>query len=331
MWPVQLSVDTTITRLAPCDLTADSPLRFLEAQWMHDPHGAWGVRVLYATPDRLTHYAWEPHLDLLPGDAPLGAGLGTNAPAEFRRGVFEMGEDGITIDVDLTDVAGHRVVWTARQSRPWAGFDFLAPPAAGIQTPNSLFFPYLRRFSFVPQPLEFTASFDGTPARLQKLPFPWNWRRAVALKGALGSVIVELLRDGADPLKADDPGARLDGSGRLASVTRDEGVLPVVLQFNPPLPPVDAVTEPVDVRWRIVVGTDPTMGGTVRLRPGEAGVDVAWTVERGWAGVPDRGFAWWLTRAIPMLTKWPLNYSWTGRLTGEGQLEGRWTNAKPVT
>ena len=82
-----------------------------------------------------------------------------------------MGSDGLTIDVDFTDIEGHHLVWRVRQPCPWKGFDFMAPPAAGIVNPTSLFFSYLRQFFFAPQPLEFTATFDGTPCRIQKLPF----------------------------------------------------------------------------------------------------------------------------------------------------------------
>lgn len=330
MWPLALDVDTTIARLAPCDLRRGSTIAFLEAQWIRDPHGAWGMRVLYATADRTTNYAWEPHLALPPGDVPLGGGIGLNKPAQFRRSVFELDGNGLHIDVDLTDAQGHRLVWKVRQRRPWRGFDFLAPPAAGIENPTSLFFPYLRQFSFAPQPIEFSASFDDEPLTLVKLPFPWAWRRAVAQKAALGNVIVELLKDGAPPLTAADPGVDVDDDGRCRSVTRSGGVLPVVLSLDPPLPAGDALGAPHASAWRLVVGKDVVMGGIIRLQPGDAAVDVDVAVTRGWRGVPDRGWAWPLTAVIPMLRRWPVKYSWSGTLTHDGQLTGRWINAKPV-
>lgn len=72
------------------------------------------------------------------------------------------------------------------------------------------------------------------------------------------------------------------------------------------------------------------MGGTIQLQPGDAAVDVDLSVTRGWRGVPDRGWAWPLTRVIPMLRRWPVKYSWSGTLTHDGHLTGRWINAKPV-
>ena len=56
----------------------------------------------------------------------------------------------------------------------------------------------------------------------------------------------------------------------------------------------------------------------------------AWSVDRTWRGTPDRGPGWLLTRVIPMLTKWPLKYSWKGRMTCDGIIEGSWTNVDPV-
>lgn len=49
-----------------------------------------------------------------------------------------------------------------------------------------------------------------------------------------------------------------------------------------------------------------------------------------WGSVPSRGFARVLTRSIPVQTRWPLNYSWSGNLSRDGKLTGKWTNAKPV-
>lgn len=330
-WPVAVHIDDTISTLTPADLTRDSPLRFFEVQRLVDVQGRPGTRVLYATPDRVTHYAWPRGLDLPPGDAPLGAGIGPNGPADFTRDVLEVGPEGVRIDVDFTDALGRRVSYRLRQRRPWRGFDFLAPPAAGIEEPTSLFFPYLREFGFVPQPLEFEASFEGRPLTLQKLPFPWAWRRALAQKVARGTVVVELLRDDARPLGPGDPGVEVDAAGSLVAHRTSSGVLPVELAFDPPVPTAGAVAASHTSAWRITVGDDMVMGGTLNLvRDGER-IAVGWTVTRGWGGVRQRGAAWLLTRVIRVLGQWPRRYSWSGHLEpgAEPRLVGRWTNARP--
>lgn len=162
MWPVALDVDSSLLRLAPCDLADGSPVTFLEAQYVRDGAGGCGVRVAYCLADGTTNYAWEPHLALDPVEVPLRGPIAYNAPGEFSSAVFELGDDGIAIDIAFT-ADGHRLTWHAHQPRPWSGFDFMAPPAAAIAEPTSLFFPYMREFSFVRQPLDFEASFDGIP------------------------------------------------------------------------------------------------------------------------------------------------------------------------
>ena len=78
-------------------------------------------------------------------------------------------------------------------------------------------------------------------------------------------MIVEVLRDGSTPLTADSPGIKLDDAGRLTAVSRREGVLPVVLSVDPPMPRVEELASPAEVKWQISVGTDIIMAGTVQL------------------------------------------------------------------
>lgn len=329
-WPVALHVDTSIIRVAPSDLTSDSPLVFLEFQWLRNAAGEEGMRVLYATPDRVTHYAWPKGFDLPPGDAPLGAGVGLNEPADFRRATYTTGADGVHVDVDFTDALGRRLVCELHQGRPWRGFDFVAPPAAGIERPNSFFFPYLHAFGFVPRPLDYRASFDGRPLRLKAMPFLWNGRPALAQKACDGLVVVEFLRDDAAPITPDAPGLALD-AGALERWVTPTHLGEVVLGFDPPLPPIEDLDAAHTSRWELSVDGDFVAGGAVAITPDADGWGVRYSIDRSWRGIRQRGWAWVLIRMIRPLLVWPRSYSWTGRLTdadGVPQLQGRWTNAK---
>lgn len=306
-------------RLAPCDLTEGSPVTFLEAQYVRDGVGGYGVRVAYCLADGTTNYAWEPHLALEPVDVPLRGPIAHNAPGEFRSAVFELGDDGITIDIAFT-AGGHNLVWRVRQPRPWKGFDFLAPPAAAIAEPTSLFFPYMHQFSFVPQPMDFAAAYDGQPLVPKKLPFLWGGRRALSVKAARGNTVVKLLPDG---VNAACEGEDVDERGRLSSL-REGGV---ELSFSPALPSVGELRElgAGNCGWSLSVEDDHAMGGTVAFAPGGK---MAWTVERSWTGVKQHGAAWVLTRIIPFLTRWPRHYSWSGCIADDGTIHGTWTNDK---
>lgn len=332
-WPVSLQINDDITLAAPADMAPGSPIRGLEAQRVTAADGHPVLRVLYSTADGITHAAWPRGAELPPMDTPLGRGIGLVAPADFARDVFEVGRDGVLIDVDFTDREGRRLVWRVRQPRPWRGFGFVAPPAAGMRHPTSFFFPYMPTFGFVPQPLEFEASFGGAPFELQRLPFPWHWRRALAMKASVGMVVVELLKDGVPPLAAEEPGLVVDTEGRLLSCTRPSSVADVVLQFHPPLPRVEGLADTHTSRWRISVAGDRVAEGTVTVSPDEDGAVVAWLVTRGWGGGRGLRPGALLTRAVPMLRRWPTAYSWLGRvvLAGDGpRLVGRWRNARPV-
>ena len=332
MWPVALDVDTSLLRLAPCDFAEGSPVTLLEAQYVRDNAGACGVRVAYCLADGTTNYAWEPHLQLEPVDIPLRGPIAHNAPAEFSAQTFELGENGIAIDIAFT-ADEHRLAWRARQPRPWSGFDIMAPPAAAIAEPTSLFFPYMREFSFVRQPLDFEASFNGIPLIPQKLPFLWGGRRAVSFKAARGSLAVDLMPDGADCTRGDDPGAVVDSHGRLHAVRRTDGPLPVEIRFTPPFPAVSQLPSRGSrtIAWSLTVGEDHVMNGTVMLSPGNTGTDMTWSVDESWSGVKQRGAAWVLTRLIPFLTRWPRHYSWSGAVHADGSVTGSWINAKPKT
>ncbi|MDO5502627.1 MAG: hypothetical protein Q4G67_05575 [Actinomycetia bacterium] len=332
-WPVAMSVDDTIAILTPMDFARGSAIRSMEVQRLRAADGQWTTRVLYTTPDRLTHYAWPRGVDLAPAEVPLGAGIGLNEPAEFRSAVVELGVGGLHLDVDLTDAQGRRLECRARHPRPWQGFDLVAPPAAGIENPTSFFFPYLRHFGFATQPLDFEASFEGRPLELQRLPFPWRRRRASALKAARGSVIVELLKDGAAPLAVDDPHVEVDFDGNLAAVAIGTEVLDVRLVLDPALPPSGHLEGSVRSEWILTVGADPVAAGTVELAPRRSWVEVGWTITRGWGGAPRPASVWALTRLVRSLRRWPLAYSWTGRLEPgpPPRLVGGWRNARPRT
>lgn len=207
----------------------------------------------------------------------------------------------------------------------------MAPPAAGIEQPTSFFFPYLRQFGLVPQPMSFEASFEGEPLRLQPMPFLWNWRPALSQKAARGVTVVELLADGAAPLRAEDPGVRLAGPGRLASYRPPGGALDVILSFDPPLPGAEELRGHHRSEWELRVGLDRAASGSVELTPSGRHVRVEWQVTRGWSGVRQPGAAWLLTRFVRFLRTWPRAYSWSGALTLDpiARLDGHWRNARP--
>lgn len=316
-WPLALSVDASITRLAPMELRG--PLKFLEVQVVDDRY----VRLLVGRPDGTFDYYWPREHPLQPLGTELGRGVGYNGPADFTAANFEIGDDGVAIDLDLVDHHGVRLAMKLRQPLAWRGFTFAAPVAADIVKPTALMVPFLFDFDLIVQPgLVFEATYGDEPVGYRSAPLLRRWRPVTFLKACRASVIVELQPDGA-VTREDDPGVRTDESGRLCAIVRPFGAHGVRLDIAPPLGSVGAHGSH---GWTLTAAGERLASGDLLVSPDGDGDSVELRVTKGWPGARGSALASAFTRLVPVFRRWPLAYSWRGRHTADG-LRGSWTNA----
>lgn len=345
VWPLHFSVDTTIAPLAPGDFAPGCALRFIEFQRIQTAQGA-VTRVLYAQPDGLTNYAWPHGAALEPAAISLGKGIGLNEPASFRADRFELGEKGLSIDIDFRDAANNHLIYRLEAKRPWSGFRFAAPPGAGMHRPVAFFIPYLFDFDFLTHPQVFEASFNGQTLKHAKLPIWRHWRRALSLKPAREAAVIEFQADHQALLNDADQGVESTAEGALIAVQLGDTKVPVRLEFATPLPAIGdpSLEESFQTAWTICVDGDQVVSGNWNqwpsapvvgsVEPSRQSWEIAIEVTGGWGGVPDDRWMGWITRFIAFLRNWPKAYHWRGVLwinpNKKPELIGRWVNTAPV-
>ncbi|MDO5627232.1 MAG: hypothetical protein Q4G43_02815 [Mobilicoccus sp.] len=336
MWPVALDIDDSIARLAPGEFRPGGPLSGSEVQIVRDRQGVLGPRILLTRPGQAStvDYLWPPWLDLEPAAVPLGEGIRFNEPCEVHRWEFEIGDDGVHLDVDLVDPLGVRFVYRLDAPGPWRGTDFVAPPAAGMTHPRSLFMPLLGGFDLITHArLRTEIRYGDETLRLGAMPLLRRSGPASTQKACTSATIVELLPDGAAPVALDADGActsagqlLLDG-GDLAALTGGAGDDAVTLEFLDPLPPSARLDRPFLTDWRLRWRDQTTAAGSWCITPDAHGHAVEVDVTSGWRGSHGVLSMDVATRVVPFF-RWQRHYSWRGRLEG-GALTGSWTNAAP--
>jgi hypothetical protein len=249
---------------------------------------------------------------------------------------FDIGPDGIDVDVSFTDVAGRviRVRIDDCDGRPRHRGTLLAPVGAAVEDPVSLPLFLMAGCDLVRRSGRlFDIRIDGRPVATGCLPGGWLHRRRLVKYTADPTVVIcNQAYDG--PLGIGDPRApgevELDRrSNGIAALRARNGGHRARLELVPALPDLARLRPRMSVEgtWQLGIdGTAGVVGGCWTVERCRDRIDLVLDVTQGWrpAGLPPLMAA--VTRLAPVFRRWPTTYRWSGTVTlgDPPQLTSRW-------
>jgi hypothetical protein len=320
--PFELQV-WALDRMLNFEIADDPHYEGLELQVFDDPVHGRGMAVLLRRRDdgRMDIYR-QPGLTLDPEMAQVGGELGawTEAPIDPAR--FQIGPDGVDVEVRFADLAG-RVVQVRiddRDGRRRRRGTLLAPVGSVLEHPVSLSLFVMGGCDLVRRSgAAFDIRIDGRPVTTGRLPGGWLHRRRLVKYTADPTVVVcNRAHDG--PLATRAPGeVELDPrSGGIAALRARNGGHRARLELAPALPDLAWIRPRMSMEgtWRLDVdGTAAAVGGVWTVERRQDRVELVLDVTEGWrpTGLPPLMAA--VTRLAPVFRRWPTTYRWSGTVS----------------
>jgi hypothetical protein len=326
-----------VDRMLNFEITDDPHYQGLEVQVFDDPvHGRGMAVLLRRRPDGRLDIYRQPGLTLDPEMAHVGGALDEWLEIPIEPARFDIGPDGVDVDVRLTDAAG-RVVQVRiddRDGRRRHRGTLLAPVGAVDEDPASLSLFVMGGCDLVRRsgPV-FDIRIDGRRVTTGRLPGGWLHRRRLVKYTADPTVVIcNRAHDG--PAATIDLRAPADvelgprSTGISALRARSNGHR-AQLELAPALPDVARLRPRMTVEgtWRLGVDGDPhVVGGFWTVERRADRVELVLDVVQGWRprGLPLLMMA--VTRLAPVFRTWPSTYRWSGTITlgDRPNLRSRW-------
>lgn len=278
----------TVDRMLNLEIRDHPVYEGLELQTFDDPaHGKGMIVLLKQRRDGRFDIYRQPGLTLDPELAQVGGELGAWEEADIDPSRFNIGEDGVDVDVRLVDLAG-RVVQVRiddRDGRRRHRGTLLAPVGSVIERPVSLPLfvmggcDLVRRGGRV-----FDIRIDGRPVTTGRLPGAWLHRRQLVKYTADPTVVVvNRAHDG--PISTQTLGDVdvAPGVNGIAGLRARSGSHTANLELEPALPDLATLTSEAEGAWRLGVDKDPALiAGTWTAERSGDRVDLVLDVTRGW-------------------------------------------------
>ena len=326
-----------VDRMLNFEIAENPHYEGLELQVFNDPvHGRGMLVLLKRRHDGRFDIYRQPGLALDPGYAQIGGELGEWRQASIEPARFDIGPDGIDVDVRLNDLAGReiRVRIDDRDGRRRRPGTLLAPIGSTIERPVSLPLFLMGGCDLVRMTgPAFDLRIGGRRVTTGRLPGGrLHRRRLVKYTAAPTAVVVNPAADG--PVAAVDPRApgnvRFDGaSNGIEGLQARTAGHRAGLVLEPALPDLARLRTgvPVTGAWRVDIDDhSAVVGGTWTAERRQDHVDLVLDATRGWTprGLPPLMAA--VTRVAPVFRTWPTTYRWSAtiRLGDQPILSSRW-------
>lgn len=265
-----------------------------------------------------------------------GDGLHRIEERDLSGARFEIGPNGLSLDVSFLDLEGRTIRLFAHETdaRPRRPFALLAPMGTAATNPPALPLVFVKDFYFVRRAgSEIRIEIDDRDHRSDTLPLliDSTWMRFVrysatpfiALWNHHDHSTVQTLASSTDTAVVDGTvavdGTRYDivanGPFReIRRMARHEGDQRVTLEFTPALPHLAALSEEVEVDGSFSISTDPPAGSVTgtwsTVRRGDR-IEVEVVPCGGWTPGTVPPMARVLFRVITMFRSWPTTYRWS--------------------
>jgi hypothetical protein len=354
--PITLEL-SPIRRLLGVAVPDEPTHHALEPQVLDGPGGSGLVLLAYRHDGHVEVYAEAELVVDASGYDGLGAGLLGIHHATFEAARFEVGSEGLRLDVAFS-ADGHRFELhvherlTAARDR----FPVLAPVGGAFETPDSFPFVWLPGLSFVPaRSSEVALRIDGEPRSIPRLPLPIGGRRCLmarydpevmACRFNTGGVTepprmpsrrtAPASREGRDGREgidgADEDGqpridlVAVDGRPGIAGIRVERGRHTCAAVLDPPVPDLVCLPDGARREGSLLLQADHV----TELR---AGYELTRYGDR--VDLAIAGFGPWRTRQrrpllavlfrLPIFRRWPTTYRWDATLDLAAP-ETRWTS-----
>ncbi|MGD2061616.1 MAG: hypothetical protein PVF87_12160 [Acidimicrobiia bacterium] len=298
--PMELRADC-LAKMVNLEIHGDPRYRGLEIQVFDDDvHGSGTLVFLARADDGRTDVYHEPGLHLDRSGYEIGSGLGRWDETAFDEARVEFTQNGIAVDLGLTDHAGRaiRIRVDDRGGRTRRPAQLLAPMGAAIREPNRLPLVWMSRFDLVRRRGQLEVSIDGSPVDIGRLPGALLHRRRL-VKYASDLFVVSLNPSHDGPIKnAVLCDASLETNGHRADLLFDREVQ------------LGALNGIVGGRWRLRIDETELVGGSWSARRSDTRALLDLDVDEGWHPKDLPPFMRVVTTLIPVFTRWPTTYRW---------------------
>lgn len=351
LWCPFVLTHQPMERLMLVNIADDPRCPGIEPQLFDDPVHGTGAAVIVYRRDRTVDVYHQPGLRLDPASFAIGAGLRTMAERPLSDLRFEIGPDGVDLEVHLVDADGMRIDAQVREHRRGAmtPVALLAPVGGDIDRPAYLPLFFLYGFTLVPRAgTEIILQIDGQARAPVPFPFPLGLRRYWFLRYGVEPFICTLnpVHDGPlDPIAAPATGSlqhegtrydlvERDGHPEVAAMTLAAGDRSAQLSFDPPFPDVTALRDGLSMEGRFAVkasGRAGSLAGTwTAVRTGPR-TDLALRPAGGWR-TAERSLALRFVFGLRPFRRWVDTYRWSASMepiSAGMAMTSSWTRVPP--
>jgi len=318
----------------------DTVYHGFEPQFFDDVVHGRGLLVIGWRVDGRVDVFHDPALRLDPATYGItGEGLHAMAERSFSGALFELGPDGVQVDIVFRDLQGRPVHLVVRETdtRPRTPFGLLAPMGVAASEPPSLPLVYVDGFYFVWRAgTEYRIEIDGRTHRNDFIPLILDGTPVYFLRYSANPFIVTWNPDPEARLRVLNPrpaGAagiltahaegvqyNIEESGpfrEIRQMSRQEGNDKVVVEFNPALPQLLALADGVEINGAFRITAQPSLGavrGSWRVARLGQELHLEIAPDGGWTPGPAPPMARVLFRVVSMFQDWPTTYLWRGTI-----------------
>jgi hypothetical protein len=336
--PFRLGLDH-MKRLIVVGLKGDPEFTAIEPQVFDDPENGRGMRILRNRHDGRVDVYHEPGVRLNRDHSTFGEGIADLCETAISPARFEIGPDGLRLDIAFTDADGRRNALRIVEGGPSRGSSMLAPVGADIREPRMLFLVLMRSIAFLRRRgTVFAGRIGDRTLKPEGMLLPLYGARVWFTRYADQLVIATLNPPATVPVvetleQATGPGSGdrivLDGSGDIVRLLAGVPGQGSEMGFSPGFPNLETLRsgQTVEGRWSLsICGREITGGAYSALREG-ASVDVHLRPTVPWRPGRLPLAMLGLVRMVPRFRTWPTTYAWSGRvdLGAEPTMRGSWS------
>jgi len=265
-----------------------------------------------------------------------GKGLANMVSVDMSTALFEVDQFGVQAAYQFKDIANRTVIIRIHEhhSKQRKPFGLLAPMGDAAMNPSSLPLVLLHDFYFVRRKkTDFHVSINEKIHKPDLLPIPMDWTRMYFARYSPKPLIVTFnpaFEGSLEPIQIPDEEKHVtigdynyevkwvENVPMLKSLTLQNKVHPIRLDFSPAFPNLDQIQPGVSMEGEFVISGHPSTGtvaGNYLICVGEKKVIFTLVPSKGWKPRPTKLSLRFLYGVAKIFKSWPTTYHWEAKLT----------------